>query len=414
MKQSQLFPKTIKETPSDADNVSTALLMRGGYINRLMSGVFTILPLGQKVMQKIENIIRLEMNSLGGQELFMPALQPKELWDRSGRWEKLTGDMYQFADPADRPTGLAMTHEEVIVDLLGRQSLSYNDLPIKLYQFQNKFRFEPRAKSGLLRTREFIMKDLYSAHTTEAELDEYYPQVRDAYLRIFKQVKVPALVTLASGGVFTPDFSHEFQSICEVGEDTIHVCPQNDYAVNKEVLDRTGPTCPTHKEELVAHKAVEVGNIFKLGTKFSEDMSVGYTDSDGTEKPLWLASYGIGLGRLMGIIVEHHHDEQGIIWPSSVAPFTAHLIDLTKTDEEKKQAKAVYEQLIEAGCDVLFDDRELSAGAKFADADLLGIPIRLVVSSKTLAEQSVEIKERSGKETKLVPISTIAETVGSL
>lgn len=417
MKQSELFPKTVKETPADADNVSTALLMRAGYIHRLMSGVLTLQPLGWRVLRKIENLIRQEMNSLGGQELLMPALQPKELWDRSGRWDKLAGDMYQFQDPSKREVGLAMTHEEVIVDLIGQQPLSYNDLPIKLYQFQNKFRYEPRAKSGLLRAREFIMKDLYSAHASEAELDEYYSQVRDAYLRIFEAVKVPALVTLASGGVFTPDFSHEFQSICEIGEDTIYVCPKNDYAVNKEVLDKTGHNCPTHQLELKAHRAVEVGNIFKLGTKFSQDMGVGYTDQSGAEKPFWMASYGIGLGRLMAMVVEHHHDERGIIWPSSVAPFAAHLIDLTKTAEEKDRARTVYRQLLEAGLEVLFDDRDLSAGAKFADADLLGIPIRLVVSSKTLSTNSLEIKERASANADLIagePIEAVVKVVDSL
>lgn len=407
MRQSQLFPKTYKETPKDADNISAALLFRGGYVHRLMSGVFTMQPLGQRVIQKIAQIIREEMNGVGGQEISMPALQPKELWERSGRWEKLKGDMYQFEDPSGRETGLAMTHEEVVVDLIGQQSLSYQDLPIKLYQFQNKFRYEPRAKSGVLRGREFLMKDLYSAHVSEADLMEYYEQVKAAYHRIFERVNVPAVVTLASGGIFTSDFSHEFQSICEIGEDTIYACPERDYAVNKEVLEKTGTQCPNHQVELEPHRAVEVGNIFKLGTKFSSDMGVLFADADGTEKPFWFASYGIGLSRLMGVVVEHHHDERGIVWPASIAPFTIHLLDLTKTDEEKQQAAAIYQQLTEAGIEVLFDDRAISAGAKFADADLLGMPWRVVVSSKTLAVNQLEVRPRHSQDTELITLDEL-------
>lgn len=411
MRQSQLFPKTYKETPKDADNISAALLMRGGYVHKLMSGIFTMQPLGWRVMQKIEGIIRREMEGVGGQEIFMPALQPKELWERSGRWEKLKGDMYQFNDPSDRETGLAMTHEEVVVDLIGQQSLSYQDFPIKLFQFQDKFRYEPRAKSGVLRTREFIMKDLYSAHASEADLMEYYEKVKEAYKRIFAAAEVPAVVALASGGIFTPDFSHEFQSICDIGEDTVYVCPECEYAVNKEVLDKTGTQCPEHKVELVAHRAVEVGNIFKLGTKFSQDMNVLFTDADGEEKPFWFASYGIGLARLMGVAVEHHHDERGIIWPKAIAPFQVHLIDLTKEEGEKAQAEALYKQLTDAGVEVLFDDRTVSAGMKFGDADLLGMPIRLVISSKTLAQNSVERKERHSQEMTMVPVDQILHKI---
>lgn len=411
MLQSTLFPKTFRETPKDADNASAALLIRGGYIHKLMAGIFTYQPLGWRVLKKIEQIIRQEMNAVGGQEIFMPAMQPKELWERSGRWSKLEGDMYQFKDASERELGLAMTHEEVVVDLLGQQSLSYQDLPIKVYQFQSKFRHEPRAKSGLLRAREFIMKDLYSAHASQEDLDEYYPKVGEAYERIFAAVDVPAVRTLASGGIFTSDFSHEFQSICEVGEDTIYACPEMDYAVNEEVLDRVADTCPTHGHQLQAHRAVEVGNTFKLGTKFSQDMGVLFADADGTEKPFVFASYGIGLGRLMGVIVEHHHDEKGIIWPAAVAPFAVHLVDLTKTDEERQQTEAIYRDLTEAGIEVLFDDRPISAGAKFSDADLLGMPTRIVVSSKTLAQQSVEVKARASQALELIPVDQLLSRI---
>lgn len=407
MRQSKLFPKTLRETPKDADNVSTALLTRGGFVTKLMAGSYTYEPLGWRVLKKIEQIIRDEIDAVGGQELFMPALTAKELWDRSGRWRKLNGDMYQFKDPSEREVGLAMTHEEVIVDLLSQQPLSYQDLPIALYQFQTKFRYEPRAKSGVLRTREFIMKDLYSVHESETDLLMYYDKVKEAYGKIFNRVGVRAVPTLASGGIFTDGFSHEFQSVCEIGEDTILACPELDYAVNKEVQDRVEPTCPNHQKKLIAERAVEVGNIFNLGTTFSERMNVLLTDQEGNKKPFWFASYGIGLGRLMGVIVEHHNDERGIVWPESVAPYQVHLLDLTKTPDEKAKADKVYEQLLDHNIEVLFDDRPVAPGVKFADADLLGIPNRLVVSSKTLVTDSLELKKRAGRELELIPIAKI-------
>lgn len=402
MRQSVLFPKTRRATPKDTDNVSAALLTRGGFIHKLMAGSYTFEPLGWRVIQKIEAIIRREMNAIGGQELFMPALHPQELWERSGRWDKLAGDMYQFADPAKRDVGLGMTHEEVIVDLLAGQPLSYQDLPLALYQFQTKFRHEPRAKSGLLRTREFIMKDLYSVHATEASFQDYYAKVKQAYKKIFEAVAVPTVVALASGGIFSDDFSHEFQALCQVGEDTVYLCPQGDYAVNKEVIAKTGKQCPNHQVDLKAERAVEVGNIFKLGTKFSTDMNVLFTDADGKEKPFWFASYGIGLGRLMGVIVELHHDPNGIVWPKNVAPFAVHLLALNKSAAELSAAEKVYNDLTQAGLEVLFDDRAVTPGVKFADADLLGIPWRLVVSPKTIAEAAVEVKARHQKQAKLV------------
>jgi prolyl-tRNA synthetase len=414
MLQSKLFPKTVKETPKGADNISTALLMRGGYINRLMAGSYTFETLGFRVIKKIEQIIREEMNALGGQEILMPSLHPKELWERSGRWSKLTGDMYQFKDSSDHELGLAMTHEETYFDLIGQQPLSYADLPINLYHFQNKYRDEARAKSGLLRTREFVMKDLYSSHPSEAEFQKFYNEAKVAYTKAFERMGIPTVIALASGGIFTDDFSHEYQSICEIGEDTIFSCPKGDYAVNDEVLDKTGKECPNHKIALEPHRAVEVGNIFPLGTTFSESMDVKFTAQDGTRQPLWSGCYGIGIGRSMGVIVEQHHDDNGIIWPKAVAPFDVHLIDLTKTTEEKVESRKVYDSLVKAGIDVLFDDRGVTAGAKFADSDLIGIPIRLVVSSKTLEKQSVEYKERASQDTQLIALDKLAYSINKL
>lgn len=411
MLQSKLFPRTLRETPSEADNISTALLLRGGYINKLMAGSYTFQFLGWKVIKKIEQIIREEMNLLGGQEILMPTLHPKELWEKSGRWSKLAGDMYQFKDSSDHELGLAMTHEESYFDLIGQQAISYSDLPINLYQFQTKFRHEPRVKSGLLRMREFLMKDFYSSHENEADFQQFYEQVKGAYVRIFERLGIPSVVTLASGGIFTPDFSHEFQTICDIGEDTVYICPKGDYAVNDEVISKTGMTCPHHQLTLTSERAVEVGNIFPLGTTFSDLMAVKFTDRDGSAKPLWSGCYGIGLGRSMGVIVEKHHDEQGIVWPDSVAPFQVHLIDLTKTTAEKVESRKVYDQLIKAKIDVLFDDREISPGAKFTDADLLGIPKRVVVSTKTLAQQKVELKERAGKDVQLIEVNQLIDSL---
>ncbi len=409
MRQSQLFPKTLRETPKDADNISTAYLIRGGFIYKYMAGVYVYQPLGWRVHKKIEQIVREEMNAIGCQELYLTSLQSKELWDKSGRWDKLKGDMYQFTDASERPIGLAMTHEEPIIDLIGQQPLSYQDFPILLYQFQTKYRNEPRAKSGLLRAREFLMKDMYSNHVSEEDFNQFYEKAKIAYKKIFDRLGIPAVITLASGGIFTNNFSHEFQSPCEIGEDTIYVCPEMDYAVNKEVLDRVELVCPHHQKELTPQRAVEVGNIFSYGTKYAQQLGVTFADVDGTQKSFWSGAYGIGLGRAMGMIVEQHHDEQGIIWPESVAPYAVHLIDLTKTEEEKTQAQQLYTQLVEAGIEVLFDDRAVSAGTKFTDADLLGLPKRLVVSSKTLAAQSVELKPRNSTESQLIALSNIVQ-----
>lgn len=409
MRQSKLFPKTLKETPQDADNASTALLIRGGFIRKFMAGSYGYQFLGLRVSKKIEQIIREEMNAVDSLEVYMTALQSRDLWERAGRWSGLKGDMYQFKDSSDREVGLAMTHEEPMIEMLDVQPISYQDLPISVYQFKDKFRDEPRAKSGLLRAREFVMKDMYSNHTTEEDLNAYYDRVKAAYTKTFDRLSIPTVPTLASGGMFTPNFSHEFQALCEIGEDTIYVCPEHDYAINDEVLGKVEPICPVHNLKLEPERAVEVGNIFNLGTKYSQEMGVLFTDKDGQQKPFWTGCYGIGLGRAMGMIVELHHDERGIIWPESVAPFKLHLISLAKTDEEKQQADTIYDQLIKSGVEVLYDDREQSAGSKFADADLLGMPYRVVVSAKTLAQQSIELKKRDEKEAQLITIDAFVK-----
>lgn len=381
--------KTRKEAPKDAESVNADLLNRGRFIERSMAGVYNFLPLGWMVMENIMSVVRKHMNATGAFEGRFVTLQDKAIWNKTGRWDTAKDIMYQFKDQSEREIGLGFSHEEVFVDLLNRQPLSYNDFPYKLYQFQTKFRHEPRAKSGLMRGREFVMKDLYSAHTTEEDLNRYYNQVADAYLATFKELGLDAIYTLAAGGVFTTNFTHEFQVLSPIGEDIIYICKACNKAVNDEIISEVNHACPDcGNKELVQEKSVEAGNIFNMGTKYSEKMEVLFADSDGTQKPFYLASYGIGISRAMGLIVELHHDEKGIVWPTSVAPFQVHLVGLSEAADD------IYRKLTDAGVKVLYDDRKVSAGEKFADADLLGMPVRVTVGSRT-PENHVEVSYRA-------------------
>ncbi len=393
--------KTRRETPKDADSANAALLTRGRFIERGMTGVYNFLPLGWMVMENVMKIVRHRMNETGAYEARFVTLQDKAIWDKTGRWESAKDVMYQFKDHSEREVGLGFSHEEVFVDLLSRQPLSYTDFPFKLYQFQTKFRHEPRAKSGLLRGREFLMKDLYSAHTTKEDVAVYYDAVKQAYLKAFHDLGIPAIETRAAGGVFTSNFTDEFQTVSPMGEDTIYICDDCNKAVNEEVIDQVDRKCPhCAKADLRQEKAIEVGNIFNLGTYYSEKMGVLFTDKDGTQKPFYLASYGIGISRAMATIVELHHDDRGILWPASVAPFTVHLVGLSDGAEE------VYKKLTQHAIQVLYDDRAISAGEKFAEADLLGMPIRLTIGNKTPANH-VEWKDRNEEESKMVAIDDV-------
>lgn len=405
MKLSTYHFATRREAPSDADSTNAKLLARGRFVEKSMAGVYNFLPLGWMVMENITKIVRHHMNQTGALETRFVTLQDKQIWSKTGRWDSAKEIMYQFKDQSDREVGLGFSHEEVFVDLLSKQPLSYHDFPTMLYQFQTKFRHEPRAKSGLLRGREFIMKDLYSAHTSAEDLESYYQKVAEAYLAIFKDLNIEAIYTLAAGGVFTTNFTHEFQVVSEVGEDTIHICDTCNQAVNDEIWAHVGQKCPKcNATKLHVAKSIEVGNIFNMGTLYSEKMGVEFTDSDGAAKPFYIASYGIGISRAMATIVELHHDDNGIKWPESVAPFQVHLVGLTD------RAEAVYDELRASGVKVLFDDRDLSAGAKFADADLFGMPVRLTVGTKT-PEGHVEWKPRNGGE---ADILTIAQAIQRL
>ena len=391
MRYSVLFPKTRKEAPKDEISVNAKLLIRAGFIEKLAAGVYNFLPLGWKVHEKIGQIIREEMDLIGGQELNLAALHPKSIWEKSGRWDKF-GALYKLKSQSGDDLALGATHEEVLTPIISHYISSYKDLPLYLYQIQVKFRDEPRAKSGILRCREFVMKDLYSFHATEEDRASYYERVRKAYEKIFKRFGLKAIYTKASGGSFS-EFSHEFQVITDAGEDEIIYCPEGDFSENVDITKvKEGKECDMGHGPLKRAKVIEVGNIFPLGTRFSEAFGAYFTDEKGTKKPIVMGSYGIGLGRNMGTIVEVHHDDKGIIWPESVAPYEVHLVGLSEKADE------VYKQLKDTGIiDVLYDDRDVSAGEKFATADLIGIPYRLVVSQKT--RDKIEVKKRNSEKT---------------
>lgn len=410
MKQSQLFTKTRKELPKDEASINAQLLIRAGYVYKEMAGVYTYLPLGLRVLKKIEHIIREEMNGIGGQEVLMTTLQNPDVWKASGRWDdKVVDNWFKSAFAAGGDVGLASTHEEPLSNILKQHVTSYKDLPVYIYQFQTKFRNELRAKSGLMRGREFLMKDLYSFNRTEKEFKEFYESVAKAYLNIFEQVGLGNLTyrTFASGGSFSK-FSDEFQTVSDSGEDTIYIDEKKKIAVNKEVYTNDVLTeLKLDKTKLKKAKAIEVGNIFPLGTRFAESAGLTYKDDKGKQHHPVMGSYGIGLGRLMGTIAEIHHDEKGIIWPLSVAPFAVHLISI-KAD---KAAEKVYQNLSKQGVEVLFDDRDVSVGEKFADSDLIGIPFRLVVSDKT--GNQIEVKRRNKEKSKLMSMEEFIQEISS-
>lgn len=392
MKQSKLFTKTQKEAPKGEVSKNAQLLVRAGYADKLMAGVYTLLPLGLAVYKKIENIIREEMNAIGGQEFFMPTLHPKENWEITGRWSSLNEDIYKTGDNEEKKYVLAPTHEEVIVPLVKKFVSSYKDLPFSAYQFQNKFRREKRAKSGLIRGREFMMKDLYSFHLSEQNLDEFYKKVEDAYSKIFDRAGIgeKTYKTFASGASFSK-YSHEYQTVTSAGEDVIYICDKCKIAVNQEIIKEVEGKCPECKEKLEkTEKSVEVGNIFKNKDKYTKPFDLKVKNEKGEDVILVTGCYGIGLQRLMGTIVEVSNDEKGIIWPESIAPFSVHLLSLN----QNQKADEIYEYFTKKGVEILYDDRDMSAGEKFADADLIGIPYQMIVSEKNIKENKLEIKNR--------------------
>lgn len=414
MRYSNLFTKTFKEAPRDEESKSAQLLIRAGFIYKEMAGAYVMLPLGLRVFNKIVGIIREEMNSAGGQELFMTSLQPKEAWEKSGRWDDKVVDVW-FKTKLHNGSeiGLANTHEEAIANMMKEHINSYKDLPVYAYQFQTKMRNELRAKSGIMRTREFIMKDLYSFSSDEKEMNKFYDKMKDVYRKVFERVGLgeDTYLTYASGGSFSK-FSHEFQTITEAGEDTIYIDREKKIAINEEVYDdEVINHLGLDKNKLEKVKASEVGNIFPLGTKYSEALGLKYSDEKGELRPVVMGSYGIGPARVMGVIAELFGDNKGLVWPEAVSPFKVQIVRIGNDDKVVEAADKLYQDLEEYGVEVLYDDRDVSAGQKFADADLIGAPARITISPKTLETESVEIKQRTSEKSHIVELKKVLESL---
>ncbi len=417
MRQSALFTKTRREAPRDEEAKNAQLLIRAGFVHKEMAGVYAYLPLGLRTLNNIVRVIREEMNAIGSQEIVMTALQDKTLWSKTDRWDDDKVDnWFKTEFKSGGETGLAITHEEPITRMMTDHISSYRDLPVAAYQFQNKFRNEMRAKSGVMRGKEFMMKDLYSFSKDEEQHKVFYTKAREAYIKVFNRLGIgeTTYVTFASGGIFSP-FSEEFQTVSDAGEDIIYVHEGKHIAVNKEVYDEENlKTLGLTKDELVEKKAIEVGNIFNLGTRFSEPIGLTYTDEEGNRKPVVMGSYGIGPTRLLGTLVEVLSDEKGMVWPEAVAPFMVHLVSMTQDAEVTAYADALYEELTAAGVEVLYDDRDVRAGEKLADADLIGIPARVVIGKKTLETGQIESTYRKTGQTNLVTREQlIAYTTGA-
>ncbi|MCM2339434.1 MAG: His/Gly/Thr/Pro-type tRNA ligase C-terminal domain-containing protein [Burkholderiales bacterium] len=411
MRQSKLFTRTKKEAPSDEVSKNAELLIRGGFIYKEMAGVYSFLPLGLRVIEKIENIIREEMDAIGGQEMKTTVFQNKEIWEKSNRWDDEVVDVwFKTKLKSGGEIGLSFTNEEAYSNILKQYISSYKDLPVYPYDFKEIFRNEVRSKSGIMRGREFYWKALYSFSKDEKEHNEFYEKAKMAYQNIFKRAGIGHLtyLTFATGGSFSK-FSHEFQTVSSVGEDTIYLDENSGIAVNKEVLnDEVLESLNLKRENLVEQKAVEVGNIFSLGTKFSEPFDLKYKNENGEDRLVIMGSYGIGLGRLMGTVVEALADDKGIIWPESIAPYKVHLLLLGDDENVKNEAEKVYESLLKNKIEVIFDDRiGVSPGEKFADADLLGMPYRAVVSSRSMKENGIEIKKRNEEKGKVISLDEL-------
>jgi len=408
MRQSQVFTRSRREAPKDEESRNAQLLIRAGYVHKEMAGVYSFLPFGLRTLEKVIGIIREEMNAIGGQEVSLSALQNPEIWKKTGRLDDAVVDNWfktKLRNGGELP--LAFTHEEPMTAMMVPFIQSYRDLPRAVYQFQTKFRNETRAKSGIMRGREFLMKDLYSFSRDQDGLDAFYEEAALAYGRIFERVGIGPVTfkTFASGGVFAK-YSHEFQTISDAGEDTIHIDEEQGIAINQEVFtDEVLRDLGLDRSRLVTKKSIEVGNIFKLGTRFSEPLGLSYRDETGGTRPVVMGSYGIGPGRLMGTVVETLADEKGIVWPESIAPFQVHLL-LLGADELADDA---YRALTAAGVEVLYDDRDVRAGEKFAESDLLGIPYRVVVGKRSTESGMAEMKRRTVEEAETVALSGLVK-----
>lgn len=415
MKLSKLFTKTRKQVPADETAKNAQLLIRAGFIHKEMAGVYAYTPLGLRALENIKQIVRDEMNAVGGQEVQMTVLQPRELFEKTDRWDdKKVDNWFKTKLVNGSELGMGLTHEEPIVDMLADYINSYKDLPLLVYQIQGKFRNELRAQAGLLRGREFVMKDMYSFARSQKEHDEIYEKVAAAYVRVYERLGVGNITyrTYADGGIFTPRFSDEFQMLSEIGEDTIYVDEARKIAVNKEVIDdeRLAKT-DIDKSKLKEYKAIEVGNIFPLESKYTDALNVFYSDEDGTQQKIIAGCYGIGISRLMGALAEHFADDKGLVWPENIAPARVYLAVLGNEPDVIKTADELYSELTKKGIEVLYDDRDVRPGEKFADADLMGIPHRVVVSQKTVEQGKYEHKKRTGKDATLVNKRELIKTL---
>lgn len=405
MRLSESFVKTLKDNPKDADTVNHQLLVRAGYVRQLMAGVYTYLPLGLKVLNKISQVVREEMDAIGGKEVLMPLLHPASIWKQTGGWDNIDV-LFHLQSRTKKDYALAQSHEEVVTPLAKEFIHSYRDLPLSIYHIQWKFRDELRSKSGILRGREFLMKDLYSWHIDQDDFDRFYKIAKEAYLKVFKRLGLTAKVTEASGGAFSTKVSYEFEVLTDAGEANILYCDSCDYCVNVDDITKykEGDKCPScGKEKLKPALASEVGNVFDLGQKYTRAFGIIVENEKGDKVYPIMGCYGIGITRTMGVIVEKFHDDKGIIWPKEVSPFQVHLVGLNEKGND------IYEKLIDKGIDVLFDDRDISAGQKFGDADLIGIPVRLVVSAKT--GDKIEYKERTSDKTELLDFEEVLKKV---
>lgn len=405
MRVSQLFTKTSKTAPADEVARNAQLLIRAGFIHKEMAGVYAYMPLGLRVLENIKKIVREEMNTIGGQEVMMTALQPRDIFEKTDRWDDAKVDNWFKTKLANgTELGLGLTHEEPIVDALAPYVNSYKDLPIFVYQIQNKFRNELRAKSGLLRGREFVMKDMYSLARTQDEHTELYERAAEAYHRVYERLGIGDITyrTAADGGIFTKRFSDEFQTLSDIGEDTIYVDEEKRLAINEEVYtDENLAKLGLDKSKLVEKKGVEVGNIFPLETKYTDALDVYYVDENGSKQQIIMGCYGIGISRLMGVVAEHFSDDKGLVWPESIAPAKVYLVRIGG-EEAIRHADELYDELTKKGIDVLYDDRDERPGAKFADAELMGIPYRVTVSDRLLESKQYEYTPRMSGETSLL------------
>lgn len=406
MKVSHLFTKTLKNAPADEVAKNAQLLIRAGYVYKEMAGVYAYLPLGLKVLENIKQIVREEMNGIRSNELVMTSLQRKDVWEKTTRWSDEVVDIWFKTKLKDETElGLGWSHEEPIVEMMKNYIHSYRDLPVSLYQFQTKLRNELRAKSGIMRGREFVMKDMYSFHATKEDLDAYYDQAAEAYKRVYERLGIgdDTYMTFASGGAFTK-FSHEFQTICEAGEDVIYLHREKNIAINEEVIDDAVAELGISRDELEQVKTAEVGNIFNFGTQKTDEMDLYYTDKEGKQHSLYIGSYGIGVTRVMGVIAEKMSDEKGLVWPEAIAPYKVYLVSIGKVSDE---AEVLYEKLQAAGLTVLYDDRDERPGAKFADADLMGLPHRVTISERLIQDGKVEYTSRASGETTVLTLDEL-------